>query len=122
MILWITGNSGSGKTTLAKEIQSTYNNWIILDGDEVRQSVSKGLNLSQSDRIENNLRTYKLAQTLEKQGFNVVVASIAPYQKARDMIDVKWVYLPGGKSGKEYPYEVPNIKPYEDLDSLNLFN
>lgn len=125
MIIWITGNSGSGKTTLANKIKDEHNNWIILDGDNMRESISRTLSLTKKDRIENNITTALLAKNLHNQGFNVVIASIAPFQEGRDIIDtiidVKWVYLEGGKSGKEYPYEIPNIEPNKIPNLFNVY-
>lgn len=125
-ILWITGNSGSGKTTLANKIKDKFNNWVVLDGDEMRESVSRGLTLTKEDRIENNIRVANLAKVISNQDKNVVVSSIAPYQEGRDLVDgitdVRWIYLEGGKKGSKYPYEIPNIEPYKNIDDLRLFN
>ena len=44
-IIWFTGHSGSGKTTIAKKLQTEYNS-IILDGDEMRKSISVELDFS----------------------------------------------------------------------------
>ena len=106
-MIWITGNSGSGKTTLAHRLKTQ--NTIILDGDDLR-SVWK-LNFSENDRWEQNLRASKLAVMLEKQGFEVIVATICPYKKLREHItreyNPKWIQLNGGKvPSEEYPYEV----------------
>jgi len=126
MILWLTGNSGSGKTTLANKIKDTFYNWINLDGDDIRDSISIDLSLSKNDRIENNIRVALLSKSLHEQGTNIVISSIAPYQSGRDLvdkiIDVKWIYLDGGKDGVEYPYEVGNYDRFVDIESLNLNN
>jgi len=125
MIIWLTGNSGSGKTTLASRIKDKFPNFIILDGDDIRNSVSQDLGLSKDDRIKNNVRIAKLANILHKQGFSIVISSIAPYQQGRDLaskiIDCKWVYLSGGKSGDNYPYEIPNCKEFKTMEDLDDF-
>ncbi len=105
MIHWITGNSGSGKTTLAKRMKKED---IILDGDDMRE-VWPGLGFSKEDRYEQNLRIARLAKTLEKQGFDVIVSTICPYKKLREKVKeitgCRFIYLEGGKEGKDYPYE-----------------
>jgi len=107
MIIWLTGNTQAGKTTLARHLKT--DDAIILDGDELR-TVWK-LGLSQEDRYEQNLRAARLAKILEKQGFVVIVALICPYEDLReqvkDITNCKFIYLKGGKSGKEFPYEDP---------------
>ncbi len=108
MILWLTGNTEAGKTTLAKKLASK--NTIILDGDELR-TVWTDLGLGEEDRRDNNIRAANLARVLESQGFSIIVAMICPYADLRDQVreicNCKFLYLPGGKEGPEFPYEVP---------------
>ena len=108
MILWLTGNSGSGKTTLAGKLAS--HDTVILDGDAMR-GIWPELGLSNEDRRVNNLRTAELARLLEVQGLVVIVAMICPFQTLREEVKeicgCKFIYLPGGKEGADYPYEVP---------------
>lgn len=78
MIIWIRGPRGSGKTTLAKELCSKLPNAVNLDGDMMRE-VWTDLGFSDDDRYENNMRIARLASSLEKQGFDVVVSTICPY-------------------------------------------
>ena len=107
MILWITGQSKSGKSTLARKI--SQGRWIVLDGDAMRASISKDLGYSAEDRQDNNLRIARLARELDKQGFDVVVATICPYKKLRDEVEkitgCKFIHLTGGIESKDYPYE-----------------
>ncbi len=105
-MIWITGNSGSGKTTLANRIKKE--NTIILDGDEMRKCWTLGF--SEKDRWEQNMRAAKLAMLLEKQGYEVIIATICPDRKLRqeisEMANVRWIYLEGGrKPSEKYPYE-----------------
>ncbi len=106
MITWITGNSGAGKTTLAKKIIAA-DGGVLLDGDAMRECWKLGF--SKEDRIENNLRIARIARVLSKQGVNVIVATICPYRSLRaqvkELTDCRFIYLDGGKTGKEYPYE-----------------
>jgi adenylylsulfate kinase len=107
-ILWIHGNTGAGKTHLAKEIQKEYGG-IRLDGDDLRH-VWTDVGFSKEDRIINNLRFCKLAEILDRQGFDVIVSTICPYRVLRlmisEMIRCEFIELLGGKkSSIESPYE-----------------
>jgi len=105
MITWISGQSKSGKSTLARKIRT---NEIMLDGDAMRATINKDLGFSKKDREENNLRIARLARELDGQGFNVIVATIAPYKELREQIRKitgKFIYLEGGISATDYPYE-----------------
>lgn len=94
-IVWLTGESGAGKTTLARKLQEEWP-CIILDGNEMRASISEGAGFSPEDRAEHNFRVARLAKELSKQT-NVVVSVIAPLRNVRDSIsedmDVEWFYL-----------------------------
>lgn len=109
MITWITGNSGAGKTTLAKKMQwESVKPIVILDGDELRK-VWTDLDLSEQSRRTQNLRAARLALMISSQGMDVIVSTICPYKDLRDQVqkitDCKFIYLTGGKTGEEYPYE-----------------
>lgn len=84
MIWWLYGESSSGKTTLAKKLIDK--GVIHLDGDEMRDSISKGLGYSEEDRKENNYRIARLAKLLDSKGFDVVVSTICPYEKLREEV------------------------------------
>lgn len=94
-IIWLTGHSGSGKSTIAKKLQEDWN-CIILDGDEMRESISEDNGFSIKDREEHNYRVAKLANVLVQQT-NVVVSVIAPIKKVRDAINTicspVWIYI-----------------------------
>lgn len=103
MIWWFTGNTGSGKTTLARKV-----NAILLDGDDLRKVWKLGFN--EADRRENNLRAARLARMLSNQGYDVVVATICPYQDLRNEVQqitgCKFVYFDEGADNTgETPYE-----------------
>lgn len=109
-IIWLTGQSGAGKTTLAKALKEKIGG-IILDGDEMRESISLGAGFSKEDRETHNLRVARLAKVLSKRDI-VIVSVIAPFQDTRDKIDQIaapiWVYINRNtKSKKDHPYEVP---------------
>ena len=112
MIIWITGNSGTGKTTLGKLLAQRFGA-ILLDGDEMRQTVSLNAGFSMEDREEHNLRVARLAKLHDSQGFHVVVTVIAPYKSTRAKIDKLitplWIYVyrPSLAVVAEKPYEEP---------------
>jgi len=109
MILWISGNSKSGKTTLANILKDEKT--IILDGDKMRETISRDAGFSKEDRWNHNIRVAWLAKALEEQGFRILVSLICPYrdlrEKVRDITDCRFLYLAGGKKHKDYPYEEP---------------
>lgn len=109
MIFWLTGNTGAGKTTLAKQMADAKT--VILDGDDMRY-IWQDLTMSKEHRIEQNLRVARLAKSIEKQGFTVIVAVICPYESLRkevkEITDCMFIYLPYGRENtKEFPYEIP---------------
>lgn len=85
-ILWFTGLSGAGKSTLANavaaELRSAHR-IEILDGDEVRTHLSKGLGFSREDRDTNVHRIGFVARTLAQHGVGVITAAISPYAETR---------------------------------------
>jgi len=122
-IVWLTGESGAGKTTLARRLQQDWP-CIILDGDEMRDSISVGAGFSPSDRAEHNLRVARLAHELAKQT-NVVVSVIAPLRDVRAAItrdiDVTWVYVKRTLPQREgHFYEEPECVITLDHDDLDI--
>jgi adenylyl-sulfate kinase len=93
--LWFTGLSGSGKSTIAHVIGPELDKRGLvveyLDGDSVRQHLSKGLGFSKEDRDTNIERIGWVASRLTRQGGAVIAAAISPYretrQKAREMVE-----------------------------------
>ena len=86
--LWFTGLSGSGKTTitnvLVKELRKRGTKLEILDGDIVRENLSKGLGFSKEDRDTNIRRIAFVANLLSRNGVPVITAAISPYREIRD--------------------------------------
>ena len=86
--LWFTGLSGAGKTTISKlvetELHNRRNRLEILDGDVVRENLSKGLGFSKEDRDTNIRRIAFVADLLSRNGVPVVTAAISPYREIRD--------------------------------------
>ena len=85
--LWFTGLSGAGKTTLTQEIVPQLKargvKVEVLDGDEVRTNLSKGLGFSKEDRDTNIRRIGYVARLLARNGVGVIVAAISPYREIR---------------------------------------
>lgn len=88
--IWFTGLSGAGKTTLsqalAEALRSQGHNIEILDGDVVRQNLSKGLGFSKEDRDENIRRIGFVSHLLTRNGVIVLVSAISPYRKIREEV------------------------------------
>lgn len=146
--VWLTGLSGAGKSTIAaaltERIAQTGQGVEVLDGDEVRTHLSKGLGFSREDRDTNILRIAFVASLLTRHGVAVITAAISPYEQARmqarEMIgdfvevyvhcpidelvrrDVKGLYAKairgeiGHFTGISDPYEVPR-HPDVQVDS-----
>jgi adenylyl-sulfate kinase len=89
-ILWMTGLSGAGKTTLTTELVSSLRNHglaiEVLDGDEVRTNLSKGLGFSKDDRDTNVRRIGYVSRLLSRNGVGVITAAISPYRDVRDEV------------------------------------
>ena len=93
--LWCTGLSGSGKSTSAHVIGPELDKRGLvveyLDGDSVRQHLSKGLGFSKEDRDTNIERIGWVASRLTRQGGAVIAAAISPYRetrrKARELVE-----------------------------------
>ena len=87
-ILWFTGLSGAGKSTLSERVGRALREKgvavEILDGDEVRESLGKGLTFSKEDRDVNVRRIAFVANLLAKHGVVAITAAISPYRAIRD--------------------------------------
>jgi len=88
--LWFTGLSGSGKTTLARlverELLTRKLKVEVLDGDVVRQNLSKGLGFSKEDRDTNIRRIGFVCNLLSRNGVIAIAAAISPYRTVRDEV------------------------------------
>ena len=86
--LWFTGLSGAGKTTISKivaeELRARGSRVELLDGDVVRENLSKGLGFSKEDRDTNIRRIAFVADLLSRNGVPVITAAISPYREIRD--------------------------------------
>jgi adenylyl-sulfate kinase len=86
--VWFTGLSGAGKSTIAEmlyhEFQDRGLKTEILDGDEVRKNLSKGLGFSKEDRDTNIMRIGFVANLLTRNGVATICCPISPYKETRD--------------------------------------
>jgi adenylylsulfate kinase len=91
--VWFTGLSGAGKSTIAEmlyhELQARNLKTEILDGDVVRQNLSKGLGFSKEDRDTNIRRIGFVAELLTRNGVATICCPISPYRETRDEIRAK---------------------------------
>lgn len=118
-LVWLTGQSGAGKTTLAYRISKELD-YLVLDGDEMRDSISLNAGFS---RKEHNLKIARLAKILSNQK-NIIVSVIAPMKDVREEItkicNPNWIYLKRDLPDREgHFYEEPNYKTI-DIDNGTL--
>jgi adenylylsulfate kinase len=87
-VIWFTGLSGSGKTTIAHMLEDKLIEAGVpielLDGDVVRENLSKGLGFSEEDRNTNIRRIAFVAHLLQRNGTFVITAAISPYRAIRE--------------------------------------
>lgn len=89
-VLWLTGLSGAGKTTLAMALEKEFKVKGLrverLDGDIVRQGLTRDLGFSKEDRDKNIERVTFVAKLLSRNGVATLCSFISPYQTTRDMV------------------------------------
>ncbi|MCW2613251.1 MAG: cysC [Frankiales bacterium] len=86
--LWLTGLPSAGKTTLATALAARLRadgveRVEVLDGDEVREFLSKGLGFTREDRDTNVLRIGWVAASLARHGVLVLASVISPFAETR---------------------------------------
>src|SRR3954451_22167204 len=88
--LWFTGMSGAGKSTLSapivERLRAAGHQVELLDGDEVRTHLSKGLSFSKEDRDTNVRRIGYVCKLLTRNGVWAITAAISPYRESRDAV------------------------------------
>src|SRR3981081_1440333 len=89
-VVWFTGLSGAGKSTIAgalkEELERRGRHVELLDGDEVRTHLSKGLGFSKEDRDTNIRRIGYVARLVARSGGVAITAAISPYREVRDEV------------------------------------
>ena len=88
--VWLTGLSGAGKTTIGRIVVDRLHEQgapaVLLDGDEIRQHLTRELGYSRADRDQQVERVGWLCELLNREGVNSVVALVSPYRAARDEV------------------------------------
>jgi len=88
--LWFTGLSGAGKSTLAEEMEGQLLergiNVEVLDGDCIRENLSKGLGFSKEDRDTNIRRIGFVCNLLARNDVVAIAAAISPYKAVRQEV------------------------------------
>lgn len=89
-VVWMTGLSGAGKTTIAlvlvDELKKRGLKVERLDGDVVRESLTRDLGFSAEDRAKNIERVTFVAKLLSRNGVGTICSFISPYQSVRDHV------------------------------------
>lgn len=89
-IVWFTGLSGSGKSTIANAVsRALYDKGIhsyVLDGDNIRHGLNKGLGFNEEDRKENIRRIGEVAKLFVDSGQFALTAFISPYRSDRERV------------------------------------
>ncbi|WP_297447305.1 adenylyl-sulfate kinase, partial [Acidiferrobacter sp.] len=88
LALWFTGLPGSGKSTLSRAVAGELDACdrrivTILDGDIVRQFLSRGVGFTRMDRYDNVCRIGYAASLIVRHGGIAIVAAVSPYRDAR---------------------------------------
>jgi adenylylsulfate kinase len=88
--LWLTGLSGAGKTTIAVELENQLRERGLyierLDGDTVREGLTRDLGFSKEDRDKNIERVTFVAKLLSRNGVGTIASFISPYREARQNV------------------------------------
>lgn len=88
--VWFTGLSGSGKSTLAsnleEELHKRGHKTYVLDGDNIRNGLSKDLTFTEKDRDENLRRIGEVAKLMCDAGIIVIAAFVSPFIHERKML------------------------------------
>ena len=103
-VIWLYGRPSAGKTTLANELKAQLDQCgvasCILDGDVLRNAISKDLGFSLEDRAENLRRAAEIAKIIASSGIVVIAAFVTPLLSHRELINsilkksvVQFVYL-----------------------------
>ncbi|HEY0976489.1 MAG TPA: adenylyl-sulfate kinase [Flavobacteriales bacterium] len=89
LVVWMTGLSGSGKTSIAVGLERLLHAKgryvMVLDGDNVRLGLNKGLGFSEDDRVENIRRTAEAAKLFAGNGTIVICCFVSPTHALRDL-------------------------------------
>jgi bifunctional enzyme CysN/CysC len=119
-VVWLTGLSAAGKSTIAnateRRLLAEGMHSYLLDGDNVRQGLSRDLGFGEQDRHENIRRIGEVAKLMLDAGLIVLVAFISPFRADRAM--VRALFAPG-----EFieAYVSTPLEVCEQRDTKNLY-
>jgi adenylyl-sulfate kinase len=89
-VVWMTGLSGAGKTTIALLLEEELRNRGLkverLDGDVVREGLTRDLGFSAADREKNIERVTFVAKLLSRNGVACICSFISPYNSLRNHV------------------------------------
>ena len=113
--VWLTGLPCAGKTTIARAVAERLDGPVeILDGDEVREYLSRDLGFSKDDRDTQVLRVGWVASRLARNGVTVLVSLVSPYADARDKVRALH-----GEAGADF-YEVHVATPLKVAEQRDV--
>lgn len=122
-VLWFTGLSGAGKSTLAERLVAEFKDRgyrvELLDGDEIRTNLSKGLGFSKEDRDTNIRRIGWVARVLARNGVIAITAAISPYAEIRD--EIRQTVESEGKAGFVEVYAYAPLEALVERDVKGLY-
>ena len=84
MKILVTGGLGTVGSVLVKELRARGHRVEVLDGDVVRENLSKGLGFSKEDRDTNIRRIGFVCEILTRNDVVAIAAAISPYRAIRD--------------------------------------
>lgn len=84
---WFYGMSGAGKTTLAKMVVERFPHFILVDGDDLRQTLNSDLGFSSEDRTKNITRAAQICALLNSQGKSVIATMMTPLKGQRQLVN-----------------------------------
>lgn len=145
-VIWLTGLSGAGKSYIANALEKAlYDKGFrtyILDGDNIRHGLNKGLGFTDEDRVENIRRVAEVSKLMMDAGLIVITALISPFRQerasAREIIGAEnfcEVYIstpidvceqrdPKGLYKKARSGQIPNFtgigSPYEKPENADI--
>jgi adenylylsulfate kinase len=86
-VIWLFGLSGSGKSTLAAALERRlFDEGFVthlLDGDNVRTGLNRGLGFTETDRAENVRRVAEVAKLFAQAGVVTICSFITPLRSLR---------------------------------------
>lgn len=124
--VYLVGLSGAGKTTLAQGLIQKLRSFdlskkvTLLDGDIVRQHLSKGLGFSVEDRSTNVQRIGYVASEIVKHGGICLCANIAPFSEDRQ-INRELIESVGGKGSYVEVFVDAGLEACEQRDLKGLY-